>query len=34
LKAGMAPGTILDAKGNVLLTPPVERRVAPPKNPG
>jgi Domain of unknown function (DUF4124) len=32
LKAGMAPGTILDAKGNVLLTPPVERRVAPPKN--
>lgn len=33
LKAGMAPGTILDAKGGVLLTPPVERRVAPPKNP-
>ena len=32
LKTGMAPGTILDAKGNVLLTPPVERRVAPPKN--
>jgi Domain of unknown function (DUF4124) len=32
LKAGMAPGTILDAKGNVLLTPPAERRVAPPKN--
>jgi hypothetical protein len=34
LKSGMAPGTILDAKGNVLLTPPVERRVAPPKSPG
>jgi hypothetical protein len=33
LKAGMAPGTILDAKGNVLLTPPVERRVAAPKSP-
>ncbi len=32
LKSGMAPGTILDAKGNVLLTPPVERRIAPPKN--
>jgi hypothetical protein len=31
LKAGMAPGTILDAKGNVVLNPPVERRVAAPK---
>lgn len=30
LKSGMAPGTILDAKGNVLLTPPAERRVAAP----
>jgi chaperonin cofactor prefoldin len=31
LKSGMAPGTIVDANGNVILTPPVERRVAAPK---
>ncbi len=29
LKAGMAPGTIVDAKGNVLLTPPLPKRPPP-----
>jgi Domain of unknown function (DUF4124) len=31
LKSGMAPGTIVDAKGSVVLTPPAEKRVAAPK---